>query len=93
MLAHQGKERPTTAPVARLSHLRVNLCASGSLSPERFETALAALAEHDAVARGDEYIGRYTSRKTATAAIEYVAGREDVDRRFVAAVNGLEVLA
>ena len=89
IVAHQAKERPTDAPVAERLTVRKCCCDSGPLSVERFETALAALEEQGVIALGDEYLGRFATRELATAAIEWVAGRDEVDKAFVGAVNGL----
>ena len=91
IVAHQAKERPTDAPVAERLTVRKCCCDSGPLSVDRFETALAALDEQAAIALGEEFVGRYDTRELATAAIEWVAGRDAVDKQFVGAVNGLEV--
>ena len=89
IVAHQAKERPTDAPVAERLTVRKCCCDTGPLSVERFETALAALDEQAAIALGEEFVGRYDTRELATAAIEWVAGREAVDKQFVGAVNAL----
>ena len=89
VINHQAKERPTDAPVAEEVTVRRRCCDTGPLSVDRYETALAALEEQGVLAVGDEYLGRYDSREMATAAIEWVIDREDVDQAFVAAVNGL----
>ena len=91
IVAHQAKERPTDAPVAERLTVRKCCCDSGPLSVDRYETALAALDEQGVIALGEEFVGRYDTRELATAAIEWVAGREAVDKQFVGAVNGLEV--
>ena len=91
VINHQAKERPTDAPVAERLTVRKCCCDSGPLSVDRYETALAALDEQAAIALGEEFVGRYDTRELATAAIEWVAGREAVDKQFVGAVNGLEV--
>ena len=90
IVAHQAKERPTDAPVAERLTVRKCCCDTGPLSVERFETALAALEEQGVIALGDEYLGRYATRELATAAIEWVATRNEVDKQFVGAVNALE---
>ena len=90
IVAHQAKERPTDAPVAERLTVRKCCCDSGPLSVGRYETALAALGEQGVIALGDEFVGHYATRKMATAAIEWVAGRDEVDKAFVGAVNGLE---
>ena len=91
IVAHQAKERPTDAPVAERLTVRKCCCDSGPLSVERFETALAALDEQAVIALGETYAGRYDTRELATAAIEWVATRNEVDKAFVGAVNALEV--
>ena len=90
IVAHQAKERPTDAPVAERLTIRKCCCDSGPLSVERFEMALAALEEQGVIALGDEYLGRFATREMATDAIEWVAGRDEVDKAFVGAVNALE---
>ena len=89
VINHQAKERPTDAPVAERLTVRKCCCDSGPLSVERYETALAALDEQAAIALGETYVGRYDTREMATDAIEWVAGRDEVDKAFVGAVNGL----
>ena len=91
ILSHQAKERPTDAPVAEEVTVRRRCCDTGPLSVERYETALAALEEQGVLAVGDEYLGRYATREMATDAIEWVAGRDEVDKAFIGAVNALEV--
>ena len=91
IVAHQAKERPRDAPVAEETTIRRCCCDSGPLSVERYETALAALEEQGVLAAGDEYLGRYDTREMATDAIEWVAGRDAVDKAFIGAVNALEV--
>ena len=91
IVAHQAKERPTDAPVAERLTIRKCCCDSGPLSVDRFETALAALEEQNVLAVGDEYLGRFATREMATDAVEWVAGRDEVDKQFVGAVNALEV--
>ena len=90
IVAHQAKERPTDAPVAERLTVRKCCCDTGPLSVDRFETALAALDEQAVIALGEEFVGRYDTRELATAAIEWVASRDAVDKQFVGAVNGLE---
>ena len=90
ILNHQAKERPTDAPVAEEATVRRRCCDAGPLSVERFETALAALDEQAVIALGDEYVGRFATREMATDAIEWVAGRDAVDKAFIGAVNALE---
>ena len=91
IVAHQAKERPTDAAVAEEATVRRRCCDTGPLSVERYETALAALEEQGVLAVGDEFLGRFESREMATAAIEWVAGRDEVDKEFIGAVNALEV--
>ena len=91
IVAHQAKERPTDAPVAERLTVRKCCCDTGPLSVERYETALAALDEQNVLALGETYVGHYATRKMATAAIEWVAGRDEVDKEFIGAVNALEV--
>ena len=89
IVAHQAKERPRDAPVAERDTIRRRCCDSGPLSVDRYETALAALEEQNALAVGEEYLGRYATREMATDAIEWVAGRDEVDKDFIGAVNAL----
>ena len=91
ILNHQAKERPTDAPVAERETIRRRCCDAGPLSVERFETAVEMLADHDEIALGETYVGHYATRAMATAAIEWVAGRDEVDKDFIGAVNALEV--
>ena len=91
IVAHQAKERPRDAPVAERDTIRRRCCDTGPLSVDRFETAVEMLADHDEIALGDEFVGHYATRELATAAIECVAGRDEVDKEFIGAVNGLEV--
>lgn len=88
VVAIQGHERPA-APVAERAVVRRRCCDSGPLAVDAYETALAALDEHDVIARGDRYVGHYPTREMATAAIEWVAARDDPDKRFIGAVNAL----
>ena len=88
IVAIQGHERPA-APVAERRLLRRRCCDSGSLAVDAYETALAALDEHDVIARGDRYVGHYPTRDLATAAIEYVADQPEPDKRFIGATNAL----
>ena len=90
VINHQAKERPTDAPVAERLTVRRRCCDTGPLSVERYETALAALDEQAAIALGNEYVGRFESREMGTDAIEWVAGRDEVDKAFIGAVNALE---
>ena len=90
IVAHQAKERPRDAPVAERDTIRRRCCDSGPLSVERYETALAALDEQGVIALGDEYLGRFATREMATDAIEWVAGRGEVDKDFIGAVNALD---
>ena len=90
IVGHQAKERPRDAPVAERDTIRRRCCDTGPLSVERYETALAALDEQGAIALGDEYVGRYDTREMATDAIEWVAGRDAVDKAFIGAVNALD---
>ena len=91
IVGHQAKERPRNAPVAERATIRRRCCDTGPLSVERYETAVEMLADHDEIALGDEYVGHYATRELATAAIEWVAGRDEVDKDFIGAVNALEV--
>ena len=88
IVAIQGHNRPA-APVAERAVVRRRCCDSGSLAVDAYETALAALDEHDVIARGDRYVGHYPTRDLATAAIEYVADQPEPDKRFIGAVNAL----
>ena len=89
VVALQAAERPTDAPVAELGMVRRRCCDTGPLSVDRYETALAALDEQQAIARGERWVGRYPTREMATDAIEWVADRDAVDKAFIGAVNGL----
>jgi len=90
LVANQGHEGPH-APVADLRRVRRCACDTGALAVSQYETALDALGERDGVVLGDRYAGAFgsVSDGVVRAAVAWVAERDDADREFIAAANGV----
>jgi hypothetical protein len=69
------------------SDIKVRLVAHGELSPDEFENVLGALVQNGDAVRGSGWITPVVDDVWVRDAIEYVAGKADDPREFVANAN------